>query len=530
VSAGTLTRDTRAPTPGRAAARRFALDREAVVLALLIVLAAFLRFWRLRHQGFWFDEGNTSQEVHYTPGQMLSLLKHYESTPPLYYAVAWVWARIFGFGEAGLRSLSAVCGVLVVPVSYALARKLFTRRAGLIAAALAASNPLLIWYSQEARAYELVVLLTGASLLAFVYARDDPTPRALAAWTVACALAVATEYYAALVIIPEALWLLYRHRRTRTVIVGIAALAVWCLPLLWFAVSQHATGHAKWIAPIPLGHRVGEIFPQFLIGFGAPGGDVLSRVAEAFALAGLALLALRVRRGEERSGAVVAAGIVLAAIVLNALLIAVGVDNLLSRNVIELWLPLAALVAAGLAIPGRAAIAGLALAAALCGIGVASAVGVALNRDYQRPDWRGVARMLGARPSPGVSQRAILIQLYRDVLPLSLYMPGLKAWTHHGTDKYNIYTGTNSVDEFDVVTMTSPGGKLCWWGSACNLVPTQLQSAYKLPGFRPVWIRHFDQFTILRLRAQRPVVVSPQMVSAALTNTNLIYDDLLLQR
>ncbi len=87
---------------------------------LLIVLAAVLRFWRLRHQGFWFDEANTSQEVHDTPGQMLTLLKHYESTPPFYYCVAWVWARIFGFGEAGLRSLSAVCGVLVVPLAYAL--------------------------------------------------------------------------------------------------------------------------------------------------------------------------------------------------------------------------------------------------------------------------------------------------------------------------------------------------------------------------------------------------------------------------
>ncbi len=510
--------------------RRFALDRDAVLLALLIVIAAFLRFWRLRHQGFWFDEANTSQEVHYTPGQMLSLLKHYESTPPLYYAVAWVWARIFGYGEAGLRSLSAVCGVLMVPVSYVLARKLFTRRAGLIAAALTACNPLLIWYSQEARAYELVVLLTGASLVAFAYAKDDATPRALAAWTVASALAIATEYYAALVIVPEALWLLYRHRRSRTVMVGIGALVIWCLPLLWFAISQHATGHAKWIAPIPLGHRVGEIFPQFLIGFGAPGRDVLNWVAEAAALAALVLLAIRVRRGEERESAAVLASIVLVVVVLNALLIAAGIDNLISRNVIGLWLPLAALVAAGLAIRRRAAVAGLGLAAALCGIGVAAAVGVALNRHYQRPDWRGVVRVLGVRPSPGVSQRAILIQLYRDVLPLSLYMPGVKAWTHHGTDKYNIYTGTNSVDEFDVVTMTSPPGKLCWWGSACNLVPSQLQSSYRLAGFKPVWIRHFDQFTILHMRAQHPVVVSPQMVSAALTNTNLIYDDLLLQR
>jgi 4-amino-4-deoxy-L-arabinose transferase-like glycosyltransferase len=529
VSAGTLTRDTRTPAPGRTALSRFALDRDTVLLALLIAIAAFLRFWRLRHQGFWFDEANTSQEVHYTPGQMLSLLKHYESTPPLYYAVAWVWARIFGYGEAGLRSLSAVCGVLVVPVSYVLARKLFTRRAGLIAASLTACNPLLIWYSQEARAYELVVLLTGASLVAFAYAKDDPTPRAVAAWTVASALAIATEYYAALVIVPEALWLLYRHRRSRAVMIGLAAVVIWCLPLLWFAISQHATGHAKWIAPIPLGHRVGEIFPQFLIGFGAPGGKVLSRVAEAAAFGALVLLALRVRRGQERSGVVLLVSIVLVVVVLNALLVAAGIDNLLSRNVIELWLPLAALVAAGLAIGRRAAIAGLALAAALCGIGVASTVGVALNRNYQRPDWRGVVRVLGVRPAPGVSQRAILIQLYRDVLPLSLYMPGVKAWTHHGTDKYNIYTGTNPVDEFDVVTMTSPPGKLCWWGSACNLVPSELQSSYKLPGFRPVWIRHFDQFTILHLRAQHPIVLSPQMISAALTNTNLIYNDLLLQ-
>jgi mannosyltransferase len=531
VSAGTLTRDTRTPAPGRrAAVERFALDRDLVVLALLIAIAAFLRFWRLRHQGFWFDEANTSQEVHYTPGQLLSLLKHYESTPPLYYAVAWVWARIFGYGEAGLRSLSAVCGVLVVPVSYVLARKLFSRRAGLIAAALTASNPLLIWYSQEARAYELVVLLTGISLVAFAYAKDEPGPVAVATWTVSCALAIATEYYAALVIIPQALWLLYRHRRARTVIAGIAALIVWCLPLLWFAISQHGTGHAKWIAKIPLGHRVGEIFPQFLIGFGAPGHDVLVPIAAAAAVGGLALLAIRVRRGEERSSAAFLVGIVVVAIVLNGLLIAGGIDNLLSRNVIELWLPAAALLAAGLAIRGRPAIVGLTLAAALCGTGVAAAIGVALNRNYQRPDWRGVARVLGARPSPGVSGRAILVQLRLPLLPMSLYMPGTKAWPHHGTDTYNIYTGSQSVQEFDVVAMSSPRGNQCWWGSACNLVPSQLQSAYRIPGFRPVWIRRFDQFTIMRLRAQHPVVVSSQMVSSALTSTQLIYDELVTQR
>ena len=81
----------------------------------LTVLAALLRFYGLGHQGFWFDEANTALLVHFSPGQMLGLIPQTESTPPLYYAAAWVWARIFGDNEAGLRSLSALAGVPSCP-------------------------------------------------------------------------------------------------------------------------------------------------------------------------------------------------------------------------------------------------------------------------------------------------------------------------------------------------------------------------------------------------------------------------------
>ena len=64
-------------------------------------------------------------------------------------------------------------------------------RAGLIAAALVAFNPLLIWYSQEARAYSLLVLLTAISLLAFAYVRAAPSGRGMAVWAVASGLALA---------------------------------------------------------------------------------------------------------------------------------------------------------------------------------------------------------------------------------------------------------------------------------------------------------------------------------------------------
>ena len=64
------------------------------------------------------------------------------------------------------------------------ARELPSRRAGLIAAALVAVNPMLIWYSQEARSYALLVFFCAVSLLFFVRALRHPRrtrPRALGA-------------------------------------------------------------------------------------------------------------------------------------------------------------------------------------------------------------------------------------------------------------------------------------------------------------------------------------------------------------
>ena len=214
VSVGTAAEDLRRPAAPAARARALLADPVIAAVVALTLLATVARFYRLGHQGFWFDEANTAQLVHFSPGKMLGLIPQTESTPPLYYCVAWVWARVFGYDEASLRSLSAVCGVLLVPVVYASGAKLVSRRAGLIAAALAACSPLLIWYSQEARSYQMLALFSAVSLLAFAYARVSPTPRVLAAWVAACALALATHYYAVLAVVPEAIWLLVVHRRS----------------------------------------------------------------------------------------------------------------------------------------------------------------------------------------------------------------------------------------------------------------------------------------------------------------------------
>lgn len=502
---------------------------------LLTVLAAVIRFVFIGHQGFWFDEGNTALLVRQSPGAMLGLIPQTESTPPLYYMAAWVWVRIFGDHEAGLRSLSALAGVLTVPVAYAAAAKLVSgwhviglagrdtdalgRRAGLITAALAACNPFLIWYSQEARSYELLVLLSGVSLLAFAYARADPTPRALTGWVVASGLALLTHYYAAMLVIPEAAWLLWEHRSLRRVQVAVVLGLACGAALIPLALSQNSTGRDSWIAHSPFALRLAQIVPQFVIGTGAPARKALKFAGFGLTLLALVWLIVPARPGDRR-GAWLAGGLALAGFLIALGLAAAGSDFLITRNLIVLWLPAAIAVAGGLAVaPGalRALV-----VAGLCGIGLAAAIGVDADYNLQRPNWRPVAAALGPPPAPG-QDRVLLIQHYRTLLPLSLYMPHLAFMRGPGV-------AAHRVTQFDVISIRSPQQPLCWWGAACNLIPSRMQASYPVPGFHVAGRRQVDQFTILRLVADHPRTLSAAEVSRALTLTELRHDGLIVQR
>ncbi len=157
----------------REAAR--ARSRTFWIVAGLTVLAAGLRFATLGVQAYHHDEIVTASRV--LRGDFwhaMEAVGFSESAPPLYYALAWFWTQLTGTGEFGLRSLSALAGVATVPVAYLLGAELRDRRAGLAAAALVAVNPMLLWYSQEARGYALLVLLTSLALLYFLRALDRP--------------------------------------------------------------------------------------------------------------------------------------------------------------------------------------------------------------------------------------------------------------------------------------------------------------------------------------------------------------------
>lgn len=137
-----------------------------ILLLLLVALAAGVRVYNLGGQSLWADEGNSAAMVSRSFAQIAQGAAN-DIHPPLYYWLLRLWSGVFGAGEAALRSLSAVLGMLLVMAVFGLGARLFNRATGLTAAFIAAIAPFQVYYSQEARMYILVVLEATVAVLLF---------------------------------------------------------------------------------------------------------------------------------------------------------------------------------------------------------------------------------------------------------------------------------------------------------------------------------------------------------------------------
>ena len=238
-------------------------------LLLLVALGAAIRFATLTSQGFWLDEQVTVSLVQLSPIDLLKQVIETESNPSLYYLLLGGWERVLGSGEFGIRSFSALAGTAAIPLVFLAAKSLYSQRAAVIAAAITATSPLLIWYSQEARNYELLLFFAALSFLCFAKALDDHGHRWLWAWALAGAVALATHYFAFFLIVPEALWLLYRRPGSRIdTAIPMGAIVVVGLALLPLTATQR--GRGDWIEGYDFAGRLFNVPEHFLVGYHVP--------------------------------------------------------------------------------------------------------------------------------------------------------------------------------------------------------------------------------------------------------------------
>jgi mannosyltransferase len=198
-----------------------------VAVGLLLRLASY-------DDALYGDELSTYFVVHgHSLSRMMAIIhSDQEQTPPLYFVLAWLSAKLGG-GAQTLRLPSMVGGLAAIPLVYALGARTVGRLAGLLAAALVALSPFLIFYSTEARSYAVLMFLALASTYALVCALQTGRRRWWALYAVASCAAMYTHYTGLFVLVAQALWALWAHREAwRALLIANGAAAVGYIPWL----------------------------------------------------------------------------------------------------------------------------------------------------------------------------------------------------------------------------------------------------------------------------------------------------------
>lgn len=138
-----------------------------ILLCLILIVGAFLRFYGLTRQSLWLDEANGIRIAEKGFSEIINELKS-DVSPPFHYFLLHLWMKVFGKGELSVRMFVAIFGFLLIPAIYYVGSSLFNRKVGLISAFIASIGEFHVRYSQEVRMYSMLALL-GLFSVYFLY-------------------------------------------------------------------------------------------------------------------------------------------------------------------------------------------------------------------------------------------------------------------------------------------------------------------------------------------------------------------------
>jgi len=232
-----------------------------LALALIGAVGLIFRLSDLAARDLWTDEAWVAlAALKASPGAALAAG---QSTPPFYLLTVWAAVKIWGGQEWVLRSLSFAFGVGTLVVIWRLARALTSRSVSLVALAVVACSPIMVYYSKELKQYSGDAFF---AVLVFYLAERLRESRGRRGWT-ALALTglIGLGFSHTLVFcLPAAgliLWLSLPAARARLALLGgIWVLAFGAYYLLFFRHAMDSDLVAYWGQDYPDFSGLGQFF------------------------------------------------------------------------------------------------------------------------------------------------------------------------------------------------------------------------------------------------------------------------------
>jgi 4-amino-4-deoxy-L-arabinose transferase-like glycosyltransferase len=247
--------------PQREAAGREATRRRLEFLSVML-LATALRFYRLRAESLWVDEGyslrDTAEKFAFSPER------------PIYFLILRWWMH-FGHSEVWLRMPAVIFGIAAVALMYLLARRLFGHKVAILAALFMSVSTLHVNHSQEVRMYSLVALVVQAQAFFFIRFVETGRLRELILTLLLIVTAFLVHPLTILMVLVFNLYFVFRARATPATTIK------------WFASQGLACVGGLVLVPslLKLSHNFGDAWSW---GMARPGFADVTQVAGNFSL------------------------------------------------------------------------------------------------------------------------------------------------------------------------------------------------------------------------------------------------------
>ncbi|MBW6431843.1 glycosyltransferase family 39 protein [Patescibacteria group bacterium] len=165
-----------------------------------VIIAFFLRIFKITSSSIWHDEGYTMWLLRYDFGEILSRTAR-DVHPPGYYLMAKPWVELFGTSEFSVRFLSLLFSVGIVFLVFKIIKDIWTEKAAFWASMFVSLSPFMVRFGQEARMYGVVAFFTTLATYYFVKMIKEKNTKYLLFYVPAMLVAMYTQYYAFFVII-----------------------------------------------------------------------------------------------------------------------------------------------------------------------------------------------------------------------------------------------------------------------------------------------------------------------------------------
>ena len=223
-------------------------SRYAQSLIVLTILGFFLRFYNLGFNSLWLDEASTNTFAVMSIPDIWKATAGGEFNPPLFYWIEHLMLTL-GNNEVVLRFVPALLGVLTIPLIYFAGKEFMDRNVGIIAAAAFAFSPFLIFYSQEARAYSMMLFFVAFAMVFYFKALKTNELKDWALFGILSALAFWSHFYSFVIIASLILYALFLQignpqkniQNLKMIALSIVLFVILCFPLILLAIQLFTT-------------------------------------------------------------------------------------------------------------------------------------------------------------------------------------------------------------------------------------------------------------------------------------------------